>query len=118
MGTQAQNKEPWYRKDGIIAILVIVFFPLGLALLWMNPNYQKKTKILWTVVVASAVFLAITGWFGVGLIMTAVLWVWVYKKHPALSAADAPSGKICAYCGAQLPNSGICPYCGGRGNDE
>lgn len=115
--TTSPEKEPWYRKDGIIVLLTIFFFPLGLALIWANPKYQKKTKILWTAVVAGVVFLAYTGWFGVGLLLTAALWFWVYKKHPALSAADAPSGKFCAYCGAQLPNSGVCLYCGGRTND-
>ncbi len=113
----APAKEPWYRQDGVIALLTIFFFPLGLALIWASPKYQKKTKILWTVVVAGVVFLTFTGWFGVGLILTSALWFWVYKKHPALSAADAPSGKFCAYCGAQLPNSGVCTYCGGRSND-
>lgn len=115
--TTTTVKEPWYRQDGIIALLTIFFFPLGLTLIWAHPRYQKRTKILWTAVVAGVVFLTFTGWFGVALILSAALWFWVYKKHPALSAADAPSGRVCAYCGAQLPNSGVCPYCGGRSND-
>lgn len=115
--TTTTVKEPWYRQDGVIALLTIFFFPLGLTLIWAHPRYQKRTKILWTAVVAGVVFLTFTGWFGVALILSAALWFWVYKKHPALSAADAPSGRVCAYCGAQLPNSGVCPYCGGRSND-
>lgn len=113
----SSGKEPWYRQDGVIALLTIFFPPLGLILIWAHPRYQKRTKILWTAVVAGVVFLTFTGWFGVALILSAALWFWVYKKHPALSAADAPSGRVCAYCGAQLPNSGVCPYCGGRSND-
>lgn len=96
----SSGKEPWYRQDGVIALLTIFFSPLGLILIWAHPRYQKRTKILWTAVVAGVVFLTFTGWFGVALILSAALWFWV-----------------CAYCGAQLSNSGVCPYCGGRSND-
>ena len=111
------NKEPWYRQTGIIALLTILFFPLGLVLIWAHPNYQNRTKIMWTLVIAAVVFLLLTGWFGLALLLSAALWIWVYKIHPAKSAANALSGHTCAYCGAQLPNSGICPYCGGKTND-
>lgn len=106
--------EPWYQQTGIIALLMIFFFPLGIALLWAHPKYQKRTKIMWTLVYASFFLLLFTGWFGAALIASTVLWGWTITKHPLSSADDAPSGKICAYCGAQIPNSGICSYCGGK----
>ena len=78
------------------------------------PWYQNKKTIIWIVVIAVLVFFSFTGWFGLALLLSAIVWLWVYKKHPAQSAADMPSGAICDNCGAQLPNSGVCPFCGGR----
>lgn len=78
------------------------------------PWYQNKKTIIWIIVIVVLVFFSFTGWFGLALLLSAIVWFWVYKKHPAQSAADMPSGAICDNCGAQLPNSGVCPYCGGR----
>ena len=76
--------------------------------------YQNKKTIIWIIVIVALIFFSFTGWFGLALLLSAIVWLWVYKKHPAQSAADMPSGAVCDNCGAQLPNSGVCPYCGGR----
>ena len=75
-------------------MLTIFFHPMGLILISAHHRYQKRTKILWTAVVAGVVFLTFTGWFGVALILSAALWFWVFKKHPALTATEAPSGRV------------------------
>jgi hypothetical protein len=85
-----------------------------------------QSKAFWAVVFVLscfvfsiiAMFFSFFGWFGLAVILTAAVWIWTCRKHPASSAADALSGNVCSYCGAQLPNSGVCPYCGGRSHDE
>lgn len=45
-------------KNWVVVLLLIVFFPVGLYLMWAKTNWKKNTKIIVTVVVA---FLAIIG---------------------------------------------------------
>lgn len=46
-----ETKLPWYKQPAIIILLLIFFFPVGLLLMWVNTNWNKKVKI------------AITGFF-------------------------------------------------------
>ena len=41
--------EPWYLKDWVIFLLLIIFFPVGVILLWMNNLYSSNTKAIATV---------------------------------------------------------------------
>ena len=46
-----QNLQ-WYQKKGGVIVLLLLFFPAGLYLMWKHSNYwPKKTKILITVAV-------------------------------------------------------------------
>ena len=46
-----QNLQ-WYQKKGGVIVLLLLFFPVGLYLMWKHSNYwPKKTKILITVAV-------------------------------------------------------------------
>jgi hypothetical protein len=46
-----QNLQ-WYQKKGGVIVLLVLFFPAGLYLMWKYSNYwPKKTKILITVAV-------------------------------------------------------------------
>ena len=109
--------EPWYQQSLVIVILTILFFPLGFALICVNPKYKMHTKVLWIILVVSFLSLVFMGWFSFALILSSILWLLMYWKHPT-SESNMSSGHVCAYCGVQLPDNSVCPYCGGRAIDE
>ena len=39
-----QHKPKWYQTEGGIIALLILFFPVGLYLMWQYPEWSKKTK--------------------------------------------------------------------------
>lgn len=47
----ASGKQPWYTKTGWIITLLILFFPVGLYLMWKHCKWGKKTKGIVTAVV-------------------------------------------------------------------
>ena len=51
--------------------------------------YQNKKTIIWIIVIVALIFFSFTGWFGLALLLSAIVWLWVYKKHPAQSAAES-----------------------------
>lgn len=44
-------KTPWYFKTSILIAALLAVGPLAFPLLWLNPRYTKKSKIIWTVVI-------------------------------------------------------------------
>ena len=50
-----QNELKWYQKpEGVIALLIL-FFPVGLYLMWKNEHWTKRTRWIVTIVIAIAV---------------------------------------------------------------
>lgn len=47
----SSGKQPWYTKTGWIITLLILFFPVGLYLMWKHCKWGKKTKGIVTAVV-------------------------------------------------------------------
>ena len=43
-------KEKWYFKNSFVITAFVVVGPLALPLVWFNPRYSQKAKILTTVV--------------------------------------------------------------------
>jgi len=46
-GFQGEEKK-WYQKPEWIYVLVILFWPVGLYLLWSNKEITKKNKLIMT----------------------------------------------------------------------
>ena len=55
---ETQQTKKWYDNTLVVVILCIIFFPVGLYALWKNNNFQKNTKIIWTVVIGIIVVIA------------------------------------------------------------
>lgn len=47
-----QTELKWYQKPTGVIILLIVFFPVGLYLMWKNDMWTKKTRWIVTTVIA------------------------------------------------------------------
>lgn len=43
-----ENKKKWYKQTWAIVLLLIVFFPVGLYLMWKHTNWKKSVKIIIT----------------------------------------------------------------------
>lgn len=54
------NTQKWYQKTGYIILLLILFFPVGLFLMWKYTNWGKNVKIAISAIIAVL--------FGIGLI--------------------------------------------------
>jgi hypothetical protein len=42
---ELENSKRWYNKTGLVILLIIVFFPVGLYALWKNETIAKGVKI-------------------------------------------------------------------------
>jgi hypothetical protein len=49
-------KTPWYGKTAVLIVSFLTVGPFALPLVWFNPTYRRRTKIIVTVIV-----LALTG---------------------------------------------------------
>ena len=57
-------KTPWYAKTSILVVSLLMVGPFALPLVWLNPYYSRKTKII------------------VSLIVIAITWVvWVMTAN-------------------------------------
>lgn len=54
-----QQKEKWYKKTTWIIVLLVVFFPLGLFLMWKHSSWNKWVKISISAVFALSCIIAI-----------------------------------------------------------
>ncbi len=54
------NTKKWYQKTGFIILFLVVFFPVGLFLMWKYTNWNKNVKIAVSAILALLV--------GIGLI--------------------------------------------------
>ena len=55
-----ENKSRWYQNGFVIVLLIIFFFPIGLFLMWRQPNWNKKIK--WGII----------GFFGLMFLLAAI----------------------------------------------
>ena len=53
-----ETPQGWYQKKPVIIVSLVLFFPLGLFLMWKYANWSKRTKLVITGLVA---FLLIIG---------------------------------------------------------
>ena len=53
------TEKIWYQKNWFMWIMVVIFFPIGLFLLWKYSNYKKSTKAIITIVIIGLI--AISG---------------------------------------------------------
>lgn len=44
-GMNTANAQKWYQKTGYIILLLVLFFPVGLFLMWKYTNWNKYVKI-------------------------------------------------------------------------
>lgn len=45
--SSATSEEKWYEKTGVIILMLILFFPIGLYLMWKyNKTWSTKTKVI------------------------------------------------------------------------
>lgn len=42
----------WYHQKWFVVLMVIVFFPVGLALLWTSPVTKMSGRIIWSIIIA------------------------------------------------------------------
>ena len=45
------EKVPWYLKKTSFVVAFLIVGPFALPLLWINPKYSLKTKIIWSVLI-------------------------------------------------------------------
>ena len=53
----AENKLPWYYTDKALALALVLVGPLALPLVWINPDWSPKKKIIWTIVIAVSTYI-------------------------------------------------------------
>ena len=47
----AGPKTKWYFKTSALVVALLCVGPLALPLLWFNPRFSRKSKIVWSVVI-------------------------------------------------------------------
>ncbi len=47
----APRKAPWYFNFSVLVGTLLIAGPFALPLLWINPRYTRKAKIIWTVLI-------------------------------------------------------------------
>jgi hypothetical protein len=52
-------KKPWWQHEGAIAWALVVFFPLGLFMMWRYAPWRKRFKFLWTAAIPIVVLIII-----------------------------------------------------------
>jgi len=52
---------PWMESPYVIAVLLFLFFPLGLYLLWKHPAWSKTRKVAWTGMWAGLLMIGLMG---------------------------------------------------------
>jgi len=50
------NEEKWYFRNSILVIAFLSFGPLALPLLWYNPRFSRKAKIIWSLAIIVATY--------------------------------------------------------------
>jgi len=56
-----QEDRPWYFRTPTIVTAILLVMPLALPLVWFNPHYSRKTKVVVSFVVLIATYFIWTG---------------------------------------------------------
>lgn len=51
LNSQKTNKEPWYFSNTFTIVGFLIVGPFVLPVVWLNPRYSKKVKIMISVVI-------------------------------------------------------------------
>jgi len=66
-----KKKVPFYLRPGALVMAVLCIGPFSIPLFWVHPNFTRKKKIIWTVVILILSFA-----------------VWILMKHSVQSIRD------------------------------
>jgi len=58
--SRAQSTQPWHRRTVYVVLLLIFFFPVGLVLLWLRPDWSVRRRSIITAVVGIAAIIALS----------------------------------------------------------
>lgn len=61
---QQQPEVRWYQRKWFVVLALLLFFPVGLVLLWTSPATRLSGRIVWTVVIALALLIRLGGGSG------------------------------------------------------
>lgn len=53
-----KKKVPWYLRPGMLVMAVLCAGPLAIPLFWIHPNFGRRKKIVWTVVILMLIWAA------------------------------------------------------------
>jgi hypothetical protein len=56
----SKTKTPWYAKTATLVISFLTVGPFALLLVWFNPAYSRRKKIILTVIVLALTFAIVT----------------------------------------------------------
>jgi hypothetical protein len=54
---KGQDDRPWYFRNATVVTAVLLALALALPLVWFNPYYSRRTKIVTSLVVLAATYL-------------------------------------------------------------
>jgi len=54
----------WYHRKWFVVLMILLFWPVGLYLLWTSPETQRSGRIAWTVIVALIALVQLNTMFG------------------------------------------------------
>jgi hypothetical protein len=55
------EERPWHFRDSTVIVAILCVFPLALPLVWWNPYYSRRNKIIITIIVGIASYFMISG---------------------------------------------------------
>jgi hypothetical protein len=56
-----RSTQPWYRQTVAVVLFLIFFFPVGLVLLWLRPDWSVRRRGIITAVVGAVALFALIG---------------------------------------------------------
>ena len=54
------TQQKWYFKKPVLLILFLSIGPLVLPLIWLNPEFSKRTKIILSIIILILSYFAVT----------------------------------------------------------
>jgi hypothetical protein len=56
MDKPAEASRPWYFRTPMVVMVILGLMALGLPLVWFNPYYSRKVKVVVTIIVLAATY--------------------------------------------------------------
>ena len=57
MDDQLTPQKKWYEKTWVIILFLLIFWPVGLFLMWRFADWSKTAKVVVTIIIAGSVIL-------------------------------------------------------------